>query len=496
MIRGLLLLAVIALSAGAAGAGEVVARGDGVIATAREAAKATLTVDLRVEPPFAIDSVKATVDGQHAPASDPRPYPSAGDVSAILFLVDTSDPARQKIVEQNGRDIAAMMRRAGEYHQFGLAHFDRTMEILAPMGASAEALATAGGRLKAAGQITLLFQSIIEAIEAVAKYPARRRAVVVLSDGRPEDKDYTRDHVIESANKNGVAVFGLGYAMSVREERNQKLRQMAKETGGTFAKTDSALRLPPSFLADPFAALDAGAAVTVDLAAARSWGGARAGILRLVLSGADGERAVDIPITIPEAGLVQVLARPAVGLPVAIVIIVIFGIGGGWWRRRPPPPGALGKPHAVLEFLDGDEPRQSMRDTALTIGRSKDDTEKPNDVELDNKTVSEHHALIRRLREGTYTITDLESTNGTLINGQAVTTGPLADGDIVELGKVHFRFVVLAEPEDGTAPKAAEPTAAAAPLTTGTGPSSQDTGPASSDQPATALQVGPRGDGD
>lgn len=491
LIRGLFLVAVIALSAAPAGAGDVVARGDGVFATARNIAGTALVVDLRVDPPFAIERASAAIDGQAAAASDPRPYPLPGDASAILFLVDTSDPARQRIVEQNARDIAAMMRRAGKHHQFGIAHFDRTLEILAPMGASAETLAAAGGRLKAAGQITLLFQSVVEAIEIVAKHPARRRAVVVLSDGRPEDKDYTLDHVIEGANKNGVAVFGLGYVMAVTEERNQKLRLMAKGTGGTFVKADSALRLPTAFLADPFAALDAGAAVTIDLAAARSWGGARPGTLNLLLSGANGERSVNIPITIPEASLGEILARPAVGVPVAIIVIVILGIGGIWWRRRPTP-AILGEPHAVLEFLDGDEPRHPMRDTALTIGRSKDGTEKPNDVELDNKTVSEHHALIRRQREGTYTIADLDSTNGTLINGQTVTTGPLVHGDVVELGKVQFRFVVLAEAESGDAPKAAEPK--------GTGPiaeptPSADDAPAADDQSATALQTGPRGDG-
>ena len=45
-------------------------------------------------------------------------------------------------------------------------------------------------------------------------------------------------------------------------------------------------------------------------------------------------------------------------------------------------------------------------------------------------------------RDGSFTITDLGSGNGILINGSRVTQSTLRDGDTVELGEVRFRFSV------------------------------------------------------
>jgi len=76
---------------------------------------------------------------------------------------------------------------------------------------------------------------------------------------------------------------------------------------------------------------------------------------------------------------------------------------------------------------------------ATTIGRDSD-----NDIVLDEMTVSRCHALLY-MRAGHVVIMDLESANGTFVNGvQVQPDAPvcLADGDIIRLGQVSARYSV------------------------------------------------------
>jgi phosphoserine phosphatase RsbU/P len=69
------------------------------------------------------------------------------------------------------------------------------------------------------------------------------------------------------------------------------------------------------------------------------------------------------------------------------------------------------------------------------LGRQHDST-----IELDSLAVSRHHARIV-LREGTYVVEDLHSSNGTFLNGKSVREPtPLKDGDDLQIGPYSFTF--------------------------------------------------------
>jgi hypothetical protein len=69
------------------------------------------------------------------------------------------------------------------------------------------------------------------------------------------------------------------------------------------------------------------------------------------------------------------------------------------------------------------------------------------DIVLDDPHVSDHHASIR-LRGRAFVVTDLDSTNGTFVNGQTVGQHTLADGDRVRFGPSEwvFKCVVFQAP--------------------------------------------------
>ncbi len=77
-----------------------------------------------------------------------------------------------------------------------------------------------------------------------------------------------------------------------------------------------------------------------------------------------------------------------------------------------------------------------LRNPETVLGRSSDV-----DVTLEARGVSREHAKVV-IAEGTATLVDLESRNGTFVNGESVDLVPLREGDEIHLGPVaSFQFV-------------------------------------------------------
>ena len=62
------------------------------------------------------------------------------------------------------------------------------------------------------------------------------------------------------------------------------------------------------------------------------------------------------------------------------------------------------------------------------------------DLLLDDVSVSRHHALITRTASGRITLRDLNSLNGTYVNGTRVEETTLHSGDEVQIGKFKLVF--------------------------------------------------------
>jgi predicted component of type VI protein secretion system len=77
----------------------------------------------------------------------------------------------------------------------------------------------------------------------------------------------------------------------------------------------------------------------------------------------------------------------------------------------------------------------NMNKERYTIGRLPD-----NDVRIDNPTVSGHHSLIINILNDSF-LEDLNSTNGTYVNGKLIKKHALQHGDVVTVGKHQLRYV-------------------------------------------------------
>jgi pSer/pThr/pTyr-binding forkhead associated (FHA) protein len=84
---------------------------------------------------------------------------------------------------------------------------------------------------------------------------------------------------------------------------------------------------------------------------------------------------------------------------------------------------------------NGSAKQVNMTRTPFVVGRADSC-----DLVLDNPLVSRSHAVFEAVGEA-MTIRDLQSHNGTYVNGQRVEGGALSNGDEIKIGGYQIRFL-------------------------------------------------------
>lgn len=84
----------------------------------------------------------------------------------------------------------------------------------------------------------------------------------------------------------------------------------------------------------------------------------------------------------------------------------------------------------------------NMTKERYTVGRLPD-----NDVRIDNAAVSGHHSLIINILNDSF-LEDLNSTNGTYVNGKLIKKHALQNSDVITIGHHQLRFVDSDEDAD------------------------------------------------
>src|SRR5450755_1553320 len=97
----------------------------------------------------------------------------------------------------------------------------------------------------------------------------------------------------------------------------------------------------------------------------------------------------------------------------------------------------------LMLSLDGNVLAEyNMNKERYTIGRLPD-----NDIRIDNPAVSGHHSLIINILNDSF-LEDLNSTNGTYVNGKLIKKHALQHGDVITVGHHQLRFVEDDEQQD------------------------------------------------
>lgn len=126
-------------------------------------------------------------------------------------------------------------------------------------------------------------------------------------------------------------------------------------------------------------------------------------------------------------------ARVVIGPYAAVAVCAAEDVPAGELRVR----AKLAKrPPAYLQAEAGfpQRDRQVPLQERNVIGRSNDC-----DIVIGDEAVSRRHCEIV-WQHVQYVLRDLQSANGTFVNGQQVRWAPLRDGDLLEVGLVQLRF--------------------------------------------------------
>jgi pSer/pThr/pTyr-binding forkhead associated (FHA) protein len=91
----------------------------------------------------------------------------------------------------------------------------------------------------------------------------------------------------------------------------------------------------------------------------------------------------------------------------------------------------------IVVSLDG----AVLQEMTLSKERTSIGRRSHNDVVIDNRAISGDHAVIVTILHDAF-LEDLNSTNGTLVNGQPITKHFLQNNDVIELAKYKIRFLV------------------------------------------------------
>ena len=174
----------------------------------------------------------------------------------------------------------------------------------------------------------------------------------------------------------------------------------------------------------------------------------------------DEQRDSIQPLDRPEAVDPFAIGAAAAGAGVAAGAVAGAGLGAATSQPYPAPqPQPQAQPRMAAEtvvFAGGQQAATPMPAQAAVRARLIDTTnnraydlasarlligrESKNDIAVHDVNASRTHAELRFEPQGVWTITDLGSTNGTLVNGREVATQPLSEGDRITIGMTNFMF--------------------------------------------------------
>lgn len=397
--------------------------------------------------------------------------PTLAAARPVVVAVDTSRSLRPAELEATTRLLAEVVDLLPAGIELGLLAFDDAPRWVVPLGEGRVRLLSSLGGLTPAGRFTLLHDALFTAARAL---PAGG-VILLATDGLDENSATTIEDVARLCEVNGVRIVALGVG---RKLDDRALRRLALLSRGSYVGT---------------VAGSGAAVVAKEVEAARA----------AVAAAAPTPSPTPFPTVAPPpapAPPPPVWRSPLFGM-LGLVAVASLGVAVALWLRqraaarrrvcercgavlaewelecarcRLPEAHAVGESQEAASAAELDEapldpevfskapleerldrttvldeqavvvvkePRRVPRtfvlplDKAFALGRASG----PNTVTIADPTVSGQHLKIVH-RDGVFYVVDLDSTNGTLLNGERVRSARLRPGDVIRAGEVELEF--------------------------------------------------------
>jgi len=404
--------------------------------------KTAVVCDYRYEPTFKPGQLTLEVAGTKIKLErdNIKKYPAAGQRTALFAMFDVSDPRRNATTtELYPKIVEALAKDRPGHLVLGVATFAQSLDIAFPLQSLSAASLVDDMPFSATGAATELNRAALSALQKLEDEKADRKLLLVVSDGKAEDTAYRLADVVSKAQELRIPIVTVGIAERPSESPPlQSLRLLAEQSGGIFFDASSKA-VPDDFRSRLLALVEVGGRVSFD---GTAFHGKKLVSISLTDAGKRTNKAqteFDFPDQRGQQEKIKDFLKAYWWMLVAGAVALVAMVWGALRYRRVRRERQL-QNRVVAEFrgLDGRETRYEVRKEAITLGRGVQ-----NDIVITNSSVSGRHAELHRTRRGGFRLSDLGSTNGTLVNGSRITAVDLKDGDLVEIAEIRLQFKVL-----------------------------------------------------
>jgi hypothetical protein len=373
-----------------------------------------------------------------------------------------------------------LLRNLPPQSEMALLSFADQADVILPSTSEVEKVEEALAELTIEGRYTVLHDALFDASKYLRSKPYARRAILLITDGKDENSAVNLEDSLKVAQDAKIPIFTIG----VGRIQTQVLRRIAKLTGGEYTPVREARgyilasmmkekvpSVPPESLAqvsetppipaptEPTMEPDALAPLTPRLLPWLAASGAllSAGALavwlwrrrsalhpcltcgRLLPAGAPCPDCARVQSPSDEPSVDLTLPQPPQSYPETQPL-----------HSNPTivqPKGSIARildrtmrvelKEGQLTIQQGHGAGQVFKvspKTATLLGRSP-----LANIPCTDPTVSNEHCRISPER-GFFMLHDLDSTNGTFVNGQRINQHVLQDGDIVKVGETNLEF--------------------------------------------------------
>lgn len=349
-----------------------------------------------------------------------RTLAQTGQGMSVVLAIDASGTMRGDAFERAKDGALALLERLQPADRVAVVTFAEDVRVPAAFELSRPETRQAIRSLEIDlehSQKTRLYDGAAKAVELIrgGRDLPRAAFVVLFSDGRDGGSDKTRDAVIARALGAGdeprILIFSIGYAR-FGGEGLEEMRRMAEGTGGDFLQAESMVHLRDFF--------DAIAVQMLESYLVR---------FPASLDGAEHRLRVEVDEkSATRSALYPSVARPLWPWAVGVAVLLALGLLVLALRARAP----AGRVAVVSGAKAG-----TVYD--LPAGRTRIGAVEDNDIVLVSPTVSRYHAEITA-RGRRVSIVDLQSRNGTRVNGQTIRESPLRAGDRIAIADVELIY--------------------------------------------------------
>jgi hypothetical protein len=372
-------------------------------------------------------------------------------------VIDTSGSVGRKDLDDARELAVGVLTALPSGSQAAVFSFDDQPQLVLERTADAVAVKAAVDALRVAGSHTALNDALYDASRYLRDAPGRRRAILLITDGRDERSAVVLEDGLAVARQTRIPVFCVG----VGRVEERVLRRVAKLTEGQYhpAVLASAAEIArevvesPEAEAPPPPASPPPAAAPAPRSAEPGPTSPPASISPLVWAAAGF-------VLLAVAGTIVLLARR--GSPAAPAARSRpFRTAGAEPETDDDSPATMIAPldvsreelqktlllqeKPVLVVTSGKDLGHAFplsRGSTISLGRAR-----ANDVVLEDVAVSSQHCRIRPDGDR-FVLQDLDSTNGTRVNDRRVKKHVLAEGDVIQIGETKLEFRMDSTPTE------------------------------------------------